>query len=371
MLRGTTANPWDLGPWEELGDEFEVTVLVPANNEFEIGGVRLRQEEIGTMSASLRHAGPLGRLALKGIGERYLGLGRALAGAEIVHAAELGNWYAGQAASLRARLGFRLAITVWETLPFVDAYRNVRTRPYRRRVLAQGDVFLPATERARTALLLEGVTPDRIRVAPPGVPLGAYEAARNPAAAAGDGHLVLSIGRLVWEKGHQDVLRAVALIRQRGRRDVRAVIVGNGPEERRLRGAIADLRLQDVVELRAWMPHDQLPDLYARASCLVLASQPTWFWEEQFGMVLIEAMAAHVPVVASSSGAIPEVVGETGTLFSPGDWVGLADALEHGPLSGPSRVRRAPPPERLERYSSRAAAERLRAIYGDLLAGSR
>ena len=367
-MRGTTANPWDLRPWEELGDEFDVTILVAKNNDYDTRGVRLRQEKIRTVGAPLRRAGAIGRLALKGVGERYLGLRQALTGAEIVHAAELGNWYTAQAARLRRPLGFRLAVTVWETLPFVDAYRNMRTRPYRRRVLQEADVFLPATERARTALLLEGVTPGRMKVAPPGVSMDAYAVARNPPDAE-PGHLVLSIGRLVWEKGHQDVLRAIALTRYRGRQDVRALIIGVGPEERRLRRVVTDLGLDDAVELRGWVPHDQLPDLYARASCLVLASQPTWFWEEQFGMVLIEAMAAHVPVVASSSGAIPEVVGDSGTLFTPGDWAGLADVLERGPLRGPSAVRCAPAPERLERYSSDAAAARLQTAYNELLAG--
>jgi glycosyltransferase involved in cell wall biosynthesis len=100
----------------------------------------------------------------------------------------------------------------------------------------------------------------------------------------------------------------------------------------------------------------------------VLASLPTPFWEEQFGMVLAEAMAAHVPVVAASSGAIPEVVGASGTLFAPGDWRGLADALARGPLAAEPGSRRVPEAERLERYSSAAAAARLRVAYDELLA---
>ena len=56
----------------------------------------------------------------------------------------------------KAELGYRLVLTAWETIPFLDAYRNARTRPYRRRVLAGTDLFLAATERARLALLMEG-----------------------------------------------------------------------------------------------------------------------------------------------------------------------------------------------------------------------
>lgn len=364
MLRGTAASPWDLRPWEDLAADFDVTVLVPANNLYDTGQLRLRRQGIRTAGARLAGAGAPGRLLLRAVGERYLGLRHALQDADIVHAAELGNWYTAQAAALRPGSAFRLAVTVWETLPFVDAYRNIRTRPYRRRVLQATDVFLPATERARTALRLEGVTADRTRLCPPGVAVEPYDTSRTPRL---DGHLVLSIGRLVWEKGHQDVLRAVALLRDRGRRDVRVLIVGTGPERRRLQRVASDLGLAGAVEFRGWVPHDRLSDIYAGASCLVLASQPTWFWEEQFGMVLVEAMAAHVPVVAAASGAIPEVVGDAGDLFGPGDWVGLAGVLETGPLAGPRAVRRAPTAERLERYSSRAAGDRLRAVYDELL----
>ena len=151
---------------------------------------------------------------------------------------------------------------------------------------------------------------------------------------------------------------------------MRVLIVGVGPEEARLRGVVKDLALDDVVELRGWVPYDELPRVYAQASCLVLASLPVPFWEEQFGMVLAEAMAAHVPIVAAASGAIPEVVGGSGTLFAPGDWQGLATTLADGPLAGAPGARRAPEPERLERFSSGAAAARLRDAYDELLGPS-
>jgi glycosyltransferase involved in cell wall biosynthesis len=366
ILRGTAANPWDLRPWEKLTDSYEITVLVPANNDFDTDLVRLRRVGVRTTGARLQSAGVVGRLAARGIGERYVGLKAALRGADIVHAAELGTWYAAQAARWRDRLGFRLTVTVWETLPFVNAYRNLRTRPYRARVLATADQFLPATERARTALLLEGAPADRIRVVSPGVELPPPGFEPIDAEPTSDGHLVISIGRLVWEKGHQDVLRAVALLRQRGRQDLRVLIVGQGPEQARLQGVIDDLGLSEVAQLRGWIPHDRLNEVYAQGSCLVLASMPTPFWEEQFGMVLIEAMAAGLPICASSSGAIPEVLRGTGALFTPGDWVGLADALSAGPLAGPP-IRSRPSATILEHYSAGAAARRLGEAYSELL----
>src|SRR3954452_23976163 len=306
ILRGHNVNPWELRSWERLGPGYDVAVVVPEGNLYETG-LELERLPISTLGDRFsRLPGHVGALATRALGERYLKLEERLRGADIVHSAELGYWFTWQAARLKAQLGYRLVLTCWETIPFADAYRNVRTRRYRREVLAATDLFLATTERARQALLVEGADPARIAVAPPGIDVDRFAAGRVPAAQ--DGRLVLSVGRLVWEKGHQDVLRAVALLRQRGEgADLRVLIVGSGGEERRLRRVIADLGLQDRVELRGTVPYDELPSVYARAACLVLASLPTPFWEEQCGMVLAEAMAAHLPLVVSTSGAIPEV----------------------------------------------------------------
>ena len=85
-------------------------------------------------------------------------------------------------------------------------------------------------------------------------------------------------------------------------------------------------------------------------------------------MVLAESLAAGVPVIAAASGAIPEVVGADATLFRPGDWMGLARALAAGPLAPAPGPRAEPDPARAYRYSTTAAAERLAAVYAELLA---
>jgi len=104
--------------------------------------------------------------------------------------------------------------------------------------------------------------------------------------------------------------------------------------------------------------------LYAEASCVVLASLPTRYWEEQFGMVLAEAMAANRPLVASSSGAIPEVAGGAARYFNPGDWIGLAELLRETLASGGA------PGAPGEGYPLAAAAARLASVYDELLGDS-
>ena len=130
-----------------------------------------------------------------------------------MHAAEIGTWFSAQAAKLKRELGFRLVLTVWETIAWRDAYRWPRERGYRRAVLPQVDLCLATTERARDALLLEGVPAERVEVSPPGIDLARFAAAARRRAAG----YVLSAGRLVWEKGHQDVLRAFAMLREDAR----------------------------------------------------------------------------------------------------------------------------------------------------------
>jgi len=367
VLRGTAASPWELRPWERLhgAGAADVAVVVPPDNQYDTATVGLPQAEVGTLSARLP-PGRVGGVLLKGLGQRHLGLADALAGADVVHAAELGYWFSWQAARLKPRLGYKLALTVWETLPFVDAYRNVRTRRYRREVLAATDLFLAVTERARDALLLEGAPDERIEVCPPGIDVERF-AGGQVAAPAGGTRTLLSIGRLVWEKGHQDLLRAVALLRTRGHDDLRVAIVGVGPEEKRLKAVAHDLGIAATVDFRGGIPHDEVAAAFAAADSLVLASIPTAYWEEQFGMVLAEAMAAHLPVVAAASGAIPEVLGGYGTLFEPGDWRGLADVLAAGPLAQPAGTRTPPDAALLERYSAAAAAGRLETAYARLL----
>lgn len=373
IVRGRLATPWELRPWSQLPRRFDVSYLLTPSNEFDATAIDLHPERVATLGDRLP-GGRLGRLAAAALGDRYLSdADAAYAAADVVHAEELSFWFAADAARRKARHGYKLVLTVWETLPFLRAYRNRHVRRYRDEVLAATDLFLAATQRARLALLLEGVPEDRIVVCQPGIDLDRF-GARAPAPKE---HVILSPGRLVWEKGHQDVIRAVALLARRGVRP-RLRITGRGPEEGRLRRHAAELRVGDQVEIGA-VPYDRMPGAFASSSCMVLASLasataqlhpfdlPRAFWEEQFGLVLAEGMAAGLDILATDSGAIPEVLDSQGTLFASGDWPRLADLLETGPLSRPPAARVAYPREIVERYSLSAMAERLASAY-DLIA---
>ncbi len=383
IVRGHLSTPWELRPWLELPDRYEVSYLLTGSNRFTTPE-RLRAVPARALR-DLLPRGPLGELSAGVLGDRYLSAEESFADADIVHAAELSFWFAAEAAKRRSRYGFKLVQTVWETLPFLVAYRNRHARKYRELVLANTDLFLPATERAALALQLEGVSPERITVCPPGIDTARFAA--PPTGQAPAVHTIVSPGRLVWEKGHQDVLRALALMHRGTIRTPsgetvcpRLLIIGSGPEESRLRAHAADLGLSDAVEIRG-VPYEEMPAVFAGASAMVLASQasasaayhpfdiPHAFWEEQFGLVLAEAMAAGLGIVTTTSGAIPEVVsGAPVDLVAPGDWPAIARALAAGPLSRPAGARVSYPAEIVHRYSTTAASERLVAAYDRLLA---
>jgi glycosyltransferase involved in cell wall biosynthesis len=369
LIRGHQTNSWHLRPWRHLTDRYDVVVARTRRTWFDIDSLGLPTRTAPALR-DLLPPGRVGNAVSRIPGDRYLRPKELFEGADIVHTQDLGFWYSMQAAKYKRELGYRLVVTAWETIPFLDAYRNVRTRPYRRRVLEAADLFLAATEKARLALLLEGADPASVRVCAPGVDTELFEEAQRPDPPPAE-HLVISAGRLVWEKGHQDVMRAVAAIRRglagEGVEPPRVLVVGKGPEESRLRSHAGELGVGDLVEIRPEVPYAEMPALYARASCLVLGSLPVWFWEEQFGMVLAEAIAAGLPIVASSSGAIPEVLRGQAPTFPPGDWSELARLLAAGVLSRPPGERVAYDADLASAYSGRSYAERLAEAYDTVL----
>ncbi|MGB9722291.1 MAG: glycosyltransferase [Chloroflexia bacterium] len=130
-------------------------------------------------------------------------------------------------------------------------------------------------------------------------------------------------GRLVPQKGLLDLLEAAA-----GLPRVRLLLVGGGVLEPELRRRAGRPDLEGRVEFAGRVPSSALPDLYRRMDVLVLPSRTTPTWKEQFGRVLVEAMACGIPVVGSSCGEIPYVIGEAGLIYPEGDVLALRAALE-------------------------------------------
>lgn len=131
-------------------------------------------------------------------------------------------------------------------------------------------------------------------------------------------------GALIVEKGVDLLLRASAALPFR---TWMLEISGEGPERERLRHSGDTLGIAGQLHFRGRIPSNAMPGFYQGLDVLVLPSVSRPNWIEQFGRVLIEAMACGVPVVGSSCGEIPHVIGDAGIIFPEGNLHALVHAL--------------------------------------------
>ena len=138
---------------------------------------------------------------------------------------------------------------------------------------------------------------------------------------------LLCVGRLVAHKGHHILLQALAMLARE--EQAHCVIVGSGPQKAELTRLSQNLKLEKTVEFTGEIDDAGLRACYARATLFILPSLETSRGVEGFGIVLLEAMAYHIPIIASNTGGIPEVLdrGSCGILVAPGDAGALAAAI--------------------------------------------
>lgn len=122
------------------------------------------------------------------------------------------------------------------------------------------------------------------------------------------------VGRLVEEKGVDLFLEALSGLEGAWQ----AHISGSGPERENLQTQASQLPLAGRVSFHDWVSSAQMPAFYRQLDVLVVPSRTRPNWKEQFGRVLVEAMACGVPVIGSDSGEIPQVIGDAGLIFREG-----------------------------------------------------
>lgn len=214
-------------------------------------------------------------------------------------------------------------------------------------------------------LLGEFAPADRIRVIPPGVDLAAWADRREAPPPGLPERFVLYAGRIASNKGLPGLLRALAALPPAER--VPLVLMGSDWGERPTIEALA--RELGLASSLVWLGHvgavSEWRAVFRRASAFVLPSE----WEA-FGLVLLEAMAAGVPIVATAVGGVPEVLqgGTVGRLVPYGDSRALASAL-HDILAEPgvAEEMRANGAERVKSYTWERSVEAHRSLYRALL----
>jgi glycosyltransferase involved in cell wall biosynthesis len=144
-----------------------------------------------------------------------------------------------------------------------------------------------------------------------------------------DEQVILFVGRVHEMKGVFDLLEAFRRMRQFSPGPVRLVFAGQGAAVELMRRWIRDAGLDGCVDLLGSVKNRDIPGLMRAADVLAAPSRTTRLWAEQVGMVLLQAMACGLPVVATRSGSIPEFVddGTSGLLVPERDPAALAAAL--------------------------------------------
>ncbi|MEM9264887.1 MAG: hormogonium polysaccharide biosynthesis glycosyltransferase HpsO [Cyanobacteria bacterium P01_F01_bin.13] len=183
------------------------------------------------------------------------------------------------------------------------------------------------------------------------------------------------VGRFVPEKGLSTLFKALATLVDH---PWTLVLLGRGPLKETLQTEAQTLGMAERIRWIESVPHDAVPDYINRMDTLVLPSETTYEfktltsvgWKEQFGHVLIEAMACQVPVIGSDSGEIPYVIDDSGLVFPEGNHEVLADRLrqliqqpEQQQALAKKGYERA-----MKRYTNKALAIELLAFYQELLA---
>ena len=167
-----------------------------------------------------------------------------------------------------------------------------------------------------------GVNPEKIRVLRNGVDLEMFrptDQTPSPRTARGDCPVILSVGGLVPIKGHDLIIRALAMLPKGTLK-----IAGEGPLRAHLERLAAEVGVADRVDFLGAVPHRELAAVYCAADLMVLASE-----REGWPNVLLEAMACGTPVVGSAVGGVPEVIADpaAGSLFHDRTPEAIANAI--------------------------------------------
>ncbi len=214
------------------------------------------------------------------------------------------------------------------------------------------DRFVVMTEFARNRFIAAGLPADRIVVKAHHV----SDPGPRPAEPELSNHAMF-VGRLAAEKGIDVLLEAWRLA---GLDGYELIVVGDGPMRAEL-----SARAPRSVRFVGWLPPSEVRQAMLGARLLAFPS----VWYETFGLVMVEAMAAGVPVLASDLGGTPEVAGEHAALAPPGDVAAWADRLraivrDAAAIARAGRLARA-------RYESEfkpdRALERLESLYASVL----
>ena len=356
-----------------LSDDFDVTLYVWKSNQIPLDNFGLKTVSVISIGDILKEKHIASRI-LRRVAERAMdiayapGLEAHLMKEDIVFSAEPYSVWTRQALAAQRKANNTLVIQSYENLPFRrHSGAELRTKKESYRAAHR---LVATTEQAKSVFLLEGAPEDKVQVIPPAVDVGKFAPTEKQIKllqafdVKQTDFVVLYLGRFLWCKGLLDVIEAASMARSTIK-NLKVIIAGSGALEPMMREYIKAHDVEDLVKLIGRIEHNRTAELYNSADVVVAPSIPTDMWEEQFGLVLIEAMACGKPVITTRSGAIPEVVGPHGILVEPRDPRAVSERLiqiHDGRLGGQESCAAART-FIIEKYATKVVCDQLRQLF--------
>ncbi len=223
---------------------------------------------------------------------------------------------------LRLRCG--IVLTSWRNMDYPSTgfpYRfEVLHRWTDKVLLHYADHFVVHSQTARRLFAKSGM--NRTSFIPPWVETQWISSGR-PVFRPDERFVLGYVGRLVEEKGLRVLFSSLEMLPP----PWHLLITGEGPLESWMRSEVTRRGWQNRVHFTGGLPRASMPDVFRSIDLLVVPSLSTPTWSEQFGRVLIEAMAAGVPVIGSDSGEIAAVIGDAGIVVPEGDAMTLTKEI--------------------------------------------
>jgi len=194
------------------------------------------------------------------------------------------------------------------------AFLGMQKRTSRR----MGMVITVSQASKRDIIREYGIDQNRLRVVMNGIDTEYFHPV--PGVEREKDHLLVTNSADTPLKGLRYLLEAVASIRKK--RSIRLTVIGAPKKDGAIKQLIRHLGLGEAVNFTGRIESDQFAQYYARATMAVIPSL-----YEGFGLPAGEAMSCAVPVISTNGGALPEVVGDTGIIVPPGDWLALEQAI--------------------------------------------
>jgi glycosyltransferase involved in cell wall biosynthesis len=381
LIRGSNLNKFEMQIYELLSRDFDITAFCLRGNNFNLKDIKLPIERLwgldSFMPKSLRRYYYYLFNFIVEINQPMFGLKKRLKGFDLVHSADMGYYYTYQAAKLRNKYGYKLVLTIAENVPFLFG-RNRFSKKRIQKIVEKVDLFLPLTQRAAEALILQGVNPEKIKIIPFGVdtilfrPLGETpESYFKKFDISKDDLVILYIGRLSKWKGLFELVYAAKKIcedKELKGKNIKFVLIGAGPKRKAIEALLRHLDIVQNFRIVGGTDYSEIPSIHNLADIFVLPSVAGFRSREQFGMVLIESMACGKPVVSTLTGSIPEVVGDAGLLVQASDHYSLYQALKRLILDDNLRVKLGEQGRKrvMENFDSKLIAQRIKEVYQSL-----